>query len=138
MSRATDEQSHLYTMKETCERTGMKYETLKFYCNEGLIPNLQRNEYNHRVFTERNIAWIEGLGCLRRCGLSLAEMRHYMELCMRGKSSIPERKRMLDEKYKALHAKLKEINDSITYIDNKQRFYNNVLAGRTEYHSNLI
>ena len=27
----------MYSMKETCEKVGMTYETLKYYCNEGLI-----------------------------------------------------------------------------------------------------
>ena len=27
----------MYTMKQACELTNMNYETLKFYCNQGLI-----------------------------------------------------------------------------------------------------
>ena len=42
----------MYTMKQTCEEVGMNYETLKFYCNEGLIPNVKRNKNNHRIFDE--------------------------------------------------------------------------------------
>lgn len=26
----------MYTMRETCEKTGLSYETLKFYCNEAI------------------------------------------------------------------------------------------------------
>jgi len=32
-----------YTMKQACELTGMNYETLKFYCNSGLVPGLKRD-----------------------------------------------------------------------------------------------
>lgn len=32
----------MYSMKEVCNATGMKYETLKYYCNEGLVPNVKR------------------------------------------------------------------------------------------------
>ena len=28
----------MYSMKEACVQTGMSYETLKFYCKEGLVP----------------------------------------------------------------------------------------------------
>ena len=31
----------MYTMKEACRETGMTYEALKFYCNEGLVPNVK-------------------------------------------------------------------------------------------------
>lgn len=30
----------MYTMKQACELTKLSYETLKFYCNEGLVPNV--------------------------------------------------------------------------------------------------
>lgn len=29
----------MYSMKETCEKLNISYETLKYYCNEGLIPD---------------------------------------------------------------------------------------------------
>ena len=34
----------MYSMKQTCEKVGMSYQTLKFYCNQGLIPNVQRDK----------------------------------------------------------------------------------------------
>lgn len=46
----------LYSMKEVCQKTGMNYETLKFYCNQGLVPNVKRDGGNRRVFDERDLA----------------------------------------------------------------------------------
>ena len=57
----------LFSMKSACDQTGMTYEALKFYCNQGLVPNVKRDKGNRRVFDERDIAWIRGLGCLKRC-----------------------------------------------------------------------
>ena len=34
----------MYSMKEACKLTNMTYENLKFYCNEGLIPNVKRDK----------------------------------------------------------------------------------------------
>lgn len=33
----------MYTMKEACEKTNLPYETLKYYCNQGLVPNVKRD-----------------------------------------------------------------------------------------------
>ena len=126
------------TMKEVCERVGMSYETLRFYCNEGLVPNVARDKNNYRSFDERNIRWLESLQCLKRCGMSIQDMKVYMNLCLAGKSSIPERKRMLDILRAYLLSKLDEINASIEFIDTKQAFYDGVLAGELPYTSNLI
>ena len=128
----------MYSMKETCEMVGMTYQTLKFYCNQGLIPNVARDDNNYRIFDDNNINWIKSLSCLKRCGMSIDEMKSYLALCMQGQSSIPERKIMLQEKKKALEAKKKEIEDSLAYIDWKENFYNDVITGKTEYFSYLI
>ncbi|WP_426351208.1 MerR family transcriptional regulator [Alloiococcus sp. CFN-8] len=128
----------MYTMKEACDEVGMSYETLKFYCKEGLIPNLKRDKNNYRNFDERNIAWIKGLQSLRKCGMSIKDMKIYMNLCLEGPSTIPQRKKMLYNTKELLLKRLEEINDCIKFIDGKQSFYDGVLSGEIEYISNLI
>ena len=88
----------MYSMKDVCRETGMTYEALKFYCNEGLIPNVKRDANNHRVFDDRDVAWIKSLTCLKNCGMSIQEMKEYIALCLKGESTIPERKVILEHK----------------------------------------
>lgn len=128
----------MYSMKETCLKVGMSYETLKFYCNQGLIPNVKRDKNNYRVFDDNNVAWITSLSCLKNCGMSISEMKEYLALCLKGESTIPERQEILKAKKQSLLEKQKEIQDSINYINWKQGFYNDVLSGKTRYKSNLI
>ncbi len=33
----------MYTMREVSKETVMTYEWLKFYCNQGLVPNVKRD-----------------------------------------------------------------------------------------------
>ncbi len=128
----------MYTMKQTCEITGLSYETLKFYCNQGLIPNVKRDANNHRVFDDRDHAWIQSLSCLKNCGMSISEMKKYIALCLKGESTIPERKEILALKRIALVEQLQQVQECIDYIDWKQGFYDDVLSGKTKYFSNLI
>ena len=65
-------------------------------------------------------------------------MRQYMELCLEGEPTIPERQRILAKKRHILVQRMEEIQRSIDYVDAKQTFYNDVLAGRVRYFSNLI
>lgn len=128
----------MYTMKQACEKTGLSYETLKFYCNQGLVPNVKRDKNNRRIFNDKDIAWIQSLNCLKNCDMSISEMKEYIELCLLGESSIPERKTILNVKKEALIQQMKQIQESIDYIDWKQNFYDDVLAGKIEYFSNLV
>ena len=127
----------MYTMKEACDKVGISYETLKFYCKEGLVPNVKRDKNNYRIFDEKNIAWLKGLQCLRKCGMSIKDMKQYMNYCLEGVSTIPERKEMLDKSKKYLLEQVEKLNESINFIDNKQMFYDDVLAGKINYTSNL-
>lgn len=128
----------MFTMKQACEQTRLPYETLKFYCNQGLVPHVKRDKNNRRIFDDKDIAWINSLNCLKNCGMSISEMKAYLELCLAGKSTIPERKLILASKRKALLERLKQVQDCIDYIDWKQSFYDDVLSGKTKYYSNLI
>ena len=128
----------MYSMKEACKLTNMKYETLKFYCNEGLVPNVKRDKNNYRKFDDHNIQWIQSLSCLKKCGMSISEMKEYLQLCLQGECSIPQRKEILEIKRKALVESLEEIQASLDYIDWKQGFYDDVLSGKAAYYSNLI
>ena len=127
----------LYTMMQVCKETHMTYQALKFYCNEGLVPNVKRDRNNRRVFDERDIAWISSLTCLKKCGMSIQEMKEYLSLCQQGKSTIPQRKEMLARKQAALREQILELNQSIAYIDWKQNFYDEILSGARPYESNV-
>ena len=119
----------MYSMKEACTLTNMTYENLKFYCNEGLVPNVKRDRRNYRVFDEHDIKWIQSLNCLKSCGMSIAEMKQYLALCMEGEGTIPERKVILAEKKETLLQSITELQKAVAYIDWKQRFYDDVLSG---------
>lgn len=123
----------MYTMKQTCQMVNMNYETLKFYCNQGLIPNVKRNKNNHRIFDDEDIDWIKGLICLKNCGMSIKEMQKYLKLCLNGNSTILERKLILNEKREELLEKINILNDAIEYIDQKQIYYDNILDNMTNY-----
>ena len=128
----------MYSMKEACTLTNMTYENLKFYCNEGLVPKVKRDRRNYRVFDEHDIKWIQSLNCLKSCGMSIAEMKQYLALCMEGEGTIPERKVILAEKKETLLKSITELQKAVAYIDWKQRFYDDVLSGKTAYYSNLV
>ena len=55
----------IYTMMQVCREADLTYQALKFYCNEGLVPNVKRDQKNRRIFDERDLKWIKDLVCLK-------------------------------------------------------------------------
>lgn len=127
----------MYTMKETCQKTGLAYETLKFYCNQGLIPNVKRDSRNHRIFDDGDVAWINSLTCLKHCDMGIAEMKEYLALCQLGARTIPQRKKVLADKRRSLEEEQRRIARAMAYIDRKQDFYDEVLSGKRDDIGNL-
>ena len=127
---------------QVCRELNMTYQTLKYYCNEGLVPHVKRDNNNRRIFDEKDVKLIKDrskdLTCLKKCGMSIQEMKKYLDLCLQGESTILQRKEMLAKKQEALRASIKELEDSVAYIDWKQNFYDEVLSGKRPYVSNLI
>lgn len=129
----------MYSMKECCNLTGLNYNTLKFYCNEGLVPNVKRDKNsNYRLFDDDDINWIKSLICLKKCNLSLKEMKKYIELCMLGKESIIERKQMLLDHKREIEEEIEALKSTLDFIDTKTNLYDKFLSGEVEYYSYLI
>lgn len=128
----------LYSMKQVCDRLEMTYETLRFYCDVGLVPNVKRDKNNYRQFDDKDLNWLQALRCLRHCGMSVSGMKEYMELCLQGKETILARKAILEEHRRALLERKREIDESLQYIEEKQHYFDRVLTGKIPYSSNLI
>ena len=76
----------IYTMMQACKEADMTYQALKYYCNEGLVPNVKRDKNNRRIFDEKDIKWIKDLVCLKKCGMSIQE-RGRKIFCVYGEKS---------------------------------------------------
>ncbi len=121
----------MYGMKEVCKKVGMNYSTLKFYCNEGLIPNVKRDSNNRRIFDDEDIKWINGLSCLKNCNLSIEEMKIYIAMIFEGDSTIPARKKILAQKQVELKEKIAMLENAVAFIDWKQNFYDEILQRKS-------
>lgn len=128
----------MYTMMQVCRELDMTYQTLKFYCNEGLVPNVKRDANNRRVFDEHDVKWLKDLICLKKCDMSIQEMKEYLALCLQGESTIPARKEMLTRKQEVLRQSIRQLEESVNYIDWKQNLYDEILSGKRSYESNPI
>jgi len=128
----------MYSMHECCTLTGLSYDTLKYYCNQGLIPNVKRDKANnYRVFDDDDINWIKSLICLKKCDFTLNEIKQYVKLCMQGKETIPQRQQMLTKQRKKIEDKMLALKETLNFIDWKTNLYNDFLSGKIDYYSYL-
>ncbi len=127
----------MYTVKEVCEMTGISYHTLKYYCAQGIIPQVARDAENRRVFDDKNVGWIRDVLILRSIGMSIKEMKDFTKLCLEGSQTIPQRMEMLTAREQALKQEQKELDRALKALQATRQEYEEILAGQLPYECNL-
>ena len=98
---------------QVCSEVDMTYQTLKYYCNEGLVTHVKRDKNNRRIFDEHGVKWIKDLSCLKRCSFSIQKMKDYLDLSLEGESTVKIRKEFLVRKRENLENTIQELEENI-------------------------
>jgi DNA-binding transcriptional MerR regulator len=96
--------------------TGISIYTLRYYDKEHLFPYLHRNEKNIRIFSNADLEWICLIDCLRNADLSIAEIRHYVELNVKGDSTLKERHQIISKQETVLIQQLENIKNGLEHL----------------------
>lgn len=85
----------MYSIKEVEIRSGLPASTLRYYEKEGILPDVGRDEGGRRVYTEKQMDWIRFLMAMKDTGMTIEEIKAYLELNVKGEATIQERRDFL-------------------------------------------
>nr|WP_263323168.1 MerR family transcriptional regulator [Neobacillus sp. Marseille-Q6967] len=117
----------MYTVKEVAKLLDLTEHTVRFYTDKGLVPSLQRDKNNNRIFNDDSINWLRGSKYLKKCGMSVEDIKKYVDLCLEGDSTIQERYEMIFKQKEIVLAQLEEIKLMAEYITNKEKHYRDII-----------
>lgn len=112
-----------YSVTQAAKLVEISEHTLRFYDDKGLFPFLQKNESGKRLFSEADLQWAKLLECLSNSGLSIKEMQDYVELCIIGDSTVPERFELLKKQEKIIKDQIKEKKKQLKLLQFKLDYY---------------
>lgn len=122
----------MYTIKEASQKSGVSEHTLRFWAKSGFFPFVKRNKNNIRQFSEEDLDWIKIVKCLRSIGTENKLVKKYIDLCIIGDSTIPERYEIIrTTKEKALK-QLEELKQQLNILDYKEEYYKNLIKNNLE------
>ncbi|WP_100487297.1 MerR family transcriptional regulator [Sporolactobacillus pectinivorans] len=116
-----------YTIQEVSQKVNVSTYSIRYYDDHGLLPTVKRDENNNRVFDDVDIEWVEIVTCLRATEMPLAKIKHYIELCLEGDKSVPERYRIMVEQQRETMAQAEKVQAHLRLINKKVDHYANVL-----------
>lgn len=108
----------VYTVGEMARLLDVSASTLRYYDKEGLLPFVERSSGGIRMFKDSDYEWLQVIGCLKRAGMSIRDIRQYILLAMQGDSTIDgrlnlfyaQRERLMDQM-----AQLQQTLDTLNY-----------------------
>ena len=119
-----------YTVKQVAEMMEMSAYTIRYYENAGLIPDVDRSGGNARMFSDYTLGWLRLVHCLRMTGLPIEGVKHYIDLCQEGDSTIPERAELIFKQEKSLREQLRILKKQMEVLKYKKKFYQDLLDNR--------
>ena len=127
-----------YTVGEMARRLGVPASTIRYYDKEGRLPFVGRSSGGIRVFTEKDFEWLRIIECLKKTGMSLKDIREYIELAMQGDETIARRLELFRKQRTVLETRMAELQQTMDTLDYKCWFYETAAArGSTEGISDL-
>ncbi|MCH1643241.1 MerR family transcriptional regulator [Paenibacillus timonensis] len=121
----------MYTVKEAAQITGLTEHAIRFYTDKGLVPSLRRNQNNIRMFDEESINWLHGIKCLKQSGMPIEVIKTYVDLCLEGDSTLPQRFALMMEHKEAALAKLEQAKRHVAHLEEKTELYQAILEHRS-------
>ena len=105
--------------------------TLRYYDKEGLLPFVERSSGGIRMFQETDFEWLQIISCMKKAGMSIRDIRQYIELAMQGDDTIVLRLQMFHRQRDALRAQIAEMERTLETVEYKCWFYETAQAAGT-------
>ncbi len=121
-----------YMIKDVMKQLDMTVHTVRHYCDSGLVPNLRYDKNGNRIFDEESINWLTCARFLRESGMSIAQIKHYFELCQDGETTFDERLQILKELEAKTIRELEQAKKRYACIEEKIKHCEDIRAGKCE------
>lgn len=117
----------MYTIKEVAEKMDVSEHTLRFWAKSGFFPFIKRNENNIRLFSDSDLDWVRIVKCLRSVGTENKAIKRYIDLCIIGDTTIPERYGIIQATKIKAQQQMEELKQQMDLLDYKEKYYQNLI-----------
>ena len=117
----------MYTIKEVANKLDISEHTLRFWAKSGFFPFIKRNENNIRLFSDNDLDWVRIVKCLRSVGTENKAIKRYIDLCIQGDSTIPERYGIIQATKLKAEKQMLELQQQLDLLHYKEKYYQNLI-----------
>lgn len=113
----------VYTVGEMAKKLGVAPSTLRFYDKEGLLPFVERSEGGIRVFKDADYEWLQVIGCLKKTGMPLKDIREFIVMAIKGDDTIDGRLALITKQKESVEQQIAALEEVHRVLEFKQWYY---------------
>jgi len=122
--------SESLTIQELSKQSGLNESTLRYYEKIGLLKSVLRDPSSgHRRYTADTARVVNVLSCLRTSGLSIEDMRTYLQLLEKGTQGAAQQKELFTTHAKEIECQIERLNIRKQYLDTKAAYWDAMERG---------
>ena len=121
----------MYTIGQVSEMSGLPISTLRYYDKQGLFPEMERVS-GIRKFSDREMEALRVIECLKKSGLEIKDIKRFMDWCVEGASTYPQRKELFEQQKKTVKAEIAHMNRVLDMLKFKCWYYEQAMQDGCE------
>ncbi|WP_034508732.1 MerR family transcriptional regulator [Blastococcus sp. URHD0036] len=114
-------------IREVSEHTGLSIDTLRWYEREGLIPLVERTSTGQRRYPPAAVRFIALVQALRRTGMPVAEVRHFVQLGGGRLENHPVRLALLEAQRESIERQVDQLHEDLAVLTGKMAEYRRLI-----------
>jgi len=112
-----------YTIKQVSEKTSLSAHVLRYYEKEGILSHVDRSKSGIRCYSDDDLEWLGLICCLKNTGMSLKQIKAFVDLSAEGKSTLKQRCEMLIEHKRSVEGQIAEMEKHLKKVSCKIDFF---------------
>lgn len=114
-------------ISEVSKRLGLTQDTLRFYEEEKLIPEVKRDKNGYRNYTNYDLNCIYFVKWMREAGVSVGAIANYTRLFLEDRDGTTQvRKEILIAERQKIKKRLDKIQSTLDFLDRKIECYDTI------------
>ena len=112
----------MLSIGQVSQMFGLPVSTLRYYDKQGLFPQMERVS-GIRKFSDNEVEALRVIECLKKAGMEIRDIKQFMDWCMAGPSSYPQRKALFEAQRAHVEAEIVRMNRTLDMLKFKCWYY---------------
>ena len=126
-----------YTISEISKLTDITPSTIRYYEKEGLLPFIERTKNGLRIFNDTNYEMLKIINCLKKTGMSIKDIRNYVNLLTAGDETLDERLNLFLNHRNDVIKQINTLKETLEILDYKCWLYETAKKDKNVYNLDL-